>query len=80
MKIQKKSGHENNFVSNNILRSVNDILNSYDDKFVLSAIYEDILHPVIEESVQRKEKEVEEKTKRKKEERKRKNRKKVKRK
>ena len=42
-KIQKKTGYENNFVNNNILRSVNDILNSYDDKFVLSAIYEDIL-------------------------------------
>ena len=58
VKIQKKSGHENNFVSNNILRSVNDILNSYDDKFILSAIYEDILNPVIEEAVQRKEDEV----------------------
>ena len=44
-------------MSNNILRSVNDILNSYDDKFVLSAIYEDILNPVIEEAVQRKENE-----------------------
>ena len=64
VKIQKKSGHDNNFVSNNILRSVNDILNSYDDKFVLSAIYEDILNPVIEEAVQRKEKEVEEKIER----------------
>ena len=60
VKIQKKSGHDNNFVSNNILRSVNDILNSYDDKFVLSAIYEDILNPVIEEAVQRREKEEEE--------------------
>ena len=59
VKIQKKSGHDNNFVSNNILRSVNDILNSYDDKFVLSAIYEDILNPVIEEAVQRREKEEE---------------------
>ena len=58
VKIQKKSGHENNFVSNNILRSVNDILNSYDDKFILSAIYGDILNPVIEEAVQRKEDEV----------------------
>ena len=58
LKILKKSGHENNFVSNNILRSVNDILNSYDDKFILSSIYEDILTPVIEEAVQRKEDEV----------------------
>ena len=58
LNIQKKSGHENNFVSNNILRSVNDILNSYDDKLILSSIYEDILTPVIEEAVQRKEYEV----------------------
>ena len=58
-KIQKKTGYENNFVNNNILRSVNDILNSYDDKFVLSAIYEDILNPVIEEAVHRREKEEE---------------------
>ena len=64
VKIQKKSGQDTNFVSNNILRSVNDILNSYDDKFVLSAIYEDILNPVIEEAVQRKEKEVEQKIER----------------
>ena len=44
-----------NYINQNILSSVNNILNSYDDKFVLSAIYEDILHPVIDEAITRKE-------------------------
>lgn len=47
---------KNKYINTNILASVNDILNSYDDKFVLSSIYEDILSPVIEEAVARKEK------------------------
>ena len=47
---------KNKDINTNILASVNDILNSYDDKFVLSSIYEDILSPVIEEAVARKEK------------------------
>ena len=47
---------KNKYINTNILASVNDILNSYDDKFVLSSIYEDILSPVIEEAVTRKEK------------------------
>ena len=42
------------YINKNIFSSVNDILNRYDDTFVLSAIYEDILSPVIDEAVIRK--------------------------
>lgn len=45
---------KNQFINYNILNSVNSILSSYDDGFVLSAIYNDILDPVIDETVKRK--------------------------
>ena len=52
---QKPSSSEINYMSKNVLSSVNNILTSFDDTFVLSAIYDDILSPVIEEAVIRKE-------------------------
>ena len=54
-KNQGLSQENKNYINQNILSSVNNILNSYDDKFVLSAIYEDILNPVIDEAITRKE-------------------------
>ena len=51
---EKPKVSRSQYINKNIFSSVNDILNSYDDTFVLSAIYEDILSPVIDEAIVRK--------------------------
>lgn len=40
-------------VDNNILNSVNDILNSFDDEHILNSMVEDIVKPVIKEAILR---------------------------
>lgn len=42
-------------VNNNILNSVNDIFDSFDDEYILNSMVEDIVKPVIQEAIVRKE-------------------------
>ena len=42
-------------INNNILNSVNDIFDSFDDEYILNSMVEDIVKPVIQEAIVRKE-------------------------